>query len=361
MSKGKDGALYAGFATQLENVRVAIFRKDAIRSFLFILLSAIPLWFLGKGKLKGQIAFPILAVLVLFDLFQIDKRYLNNDNFIPKKQQEKPFTETKADKFILNDPTPDFRVLNLTKDVFNDASTSYFHKSVGGYHGAKLRRYQDVINQYLGQEVKQFNTIFKNANSEASLILGLQQQKVLNMLNTKYIIYNPDAEPLENPCAVGNAWIVNNIQWVNTPNEEFDAIATTDLQNTAILHKEFQQQVGNYTFTDSIPGQITLIEYKPNKLTYDFKASKDQLVVFSEIWSDTGWKLYIDGQEHLLLRSNYLLRSALIPSGEHQIVMEYAPKIWKVGNTIQFVTSLTLIIGLVAAIILSFRTKKQTA
>lgn len=361
LSKGKDGALYASFATQLENVRVAIFRKDAIRSFLFILLSAIPLWFLGKGKLKSQIAFPILAILVLFDLFQIDKRYLNNDNFIPKKLQEKPFNETKADKFILNDPTPDFRVLNLTKDVFNDASTSYFHKSVGGYHGAKLRRYQDVINQYLSQEIKQFNTIFKNANTEASLIHGLQQQKVLNMLNTKYIIYNPDAEPLENPCAFGNAWIVNNIQWVDTPNEEFDAVATTDLRNTAILHKEFQQQVGNYTFTDSIPGQIALTEYKPNKLSYSFKASKDQLVVFSEIWSDTGWKLYIDGQEHPLLRANYLLRSALIPSGEHQIVMEYAPKIWKVGNTIQFVTSLTLIIGLVAAIILSFRKEKQTA
>ena len=361
LSKGKDGALYASFATQLENVRVAIFRKDAIRSFLLILLSAIPLWLLGKGKLKSQIAFPILAVLVLFDLFQIDKRYLNNDNFIPKKQQEKPFTETKADKFILNDPTPDFRVLNLTKDVFNDASTSYFHKSVGGYHGAKLRRYQDIINQYLSQEVKQFNTIFKNANTEAGLIQGLQQQKVLNMLNTKYIIYNPDAEPLENPCAFGNAWIVNDILWVDTPNEEFDAIATADLQHTAILHKEFQQQVGNYAFTDSIPGQIALNEYRPNKLTYSFNASKDQLVVFSEIWSDTGWKLYIDGQEHPLLRANYLLRSALIPSGEHQIVMEYAPKIWKVGNTIQLITSLILIIGLIAAIILSFRTKKQTA
>ena len=358
LSKGKDGALYASFATQLENVRVAIFRKDAIRSFLFILLSAIPLWFLGKGKLKSQIAFPILAVLILFDLFQIDKRYLNNDNFISKKQQEKPFTETKADKFILNDPSLDFRVLNLTKDVFNDASTSYFHKSVGGYHGAKLRRYQDVINQYLGQEVKQFNTIFKNANSEASLILGLQQQKVLNMLNTKYIIYNPDAEPLENPCAFGNAWIVNNIQWVDTPNEEFDAIATTDLQNTAILHKEFQQQVGNYNFTDSISGQITLTEYKPNKLTYSFKASKDQLVVFSEIWSNTGWKLYIDGQEHPLLRANYLLRSALIPSGEHQIVMEYAPSIWKTGNTIQFVCSLIVLLFAVVAIILQFKASR---
>ena len=356
MSEGKDGALYASFATQLENVRVAIFRKDAIRSFLFILLAAIPLWFLGKGKLKGQIAFPILAVLVLFDLFLIDKRYLNNGNFIPKKLQEKPFTETKADKFILSDSSLDFRVLNLTKDVFNDASTSYFHKSVGGYHGAKLRRYQDIINQYLNQEVKQFSTIFKNANTEANLIQGLQQQKVLNMLNTKYIIYNPDAEPLENPCAFGNAWIVNNVQWVESPNEEFDAIATTDLQHTAILHTEFQNQVGDYTFTDSIPGQIALTEYRPNKLIYSFKASKDQLVVFSEIWSDTGWKLYIDGKEQPLLRANYLLRSALIPSGEHEVVMAYAPRIWKVGNTIQLITSLLVL--LIAAIAIILHVKK---
>ncbi|MBR6929051.1 MAG: YfhO family protein [Bacteroidales bacterium] len=361
MSKGKDGAIYANFANQLENVRVVIFRKDALRSLIFILLSAIPLWFLGKGKLKPQIAFPILAVLVLVDLFQIDKRYLNNDDFIPKKQQERPFTETIADKYILNDHSLDYRVLNLTRDAFNDASTSYFHKSVGGYHGAKLRRYQDAIDQYLGAEVKRFNTIFKNANSEESLIQGLQQQKVLNMLNTKYIIYNPDAEPLENPCAFGNAWIVNNVQWVDTPNEEFDAIATTDLRHNAILHKEFQQQVGEYRLTDSILGQVTLTDYKPNKLTYSFNAPKDQLVVFSEIWSDTGWKLYIDGQEQPLLRANYLLRAALIPSGEHQIVMEYAPKIWKIGNRIQLGSSLLLILGLVAAIVFSIFDSKKNA
>jgi len=235
--------------------------------------------------------------------------------------------------------------LNLTRDAFNDASTSYFHKSVGGYHGAKLRRYQDAIDQYLGAEVKRFNTIFKNADSEESLINGLQQQKVLNMLNTKYIIYNPDAEPLGNPCAFGNAWIVNNVQWVDTPNEEFDAIATTDLKHTAILHKEFQQQIGDYHLTDSILGQVTLIDYQPNRLTYNVNSTKNQLVVFSEIWSDTGWKLYIDGKERPLLRANYLLRAALVPSGEHRIVMEYAPSIWTIGNRIQLCSSLLIITG----------------
>ena len=349
LTTGKDGALYQSFAAQLEDVRVAIFRKDALRSLLFIILAAVPILLYGKGKLKATPAFIILAALVLIDLYPIDKRYLNNDNFISKKQFDKPFTASVADQYILNDKSLDFRVLNLTKDVFNDASTSYFHKSVGGYHGAKLRRYQDLITHYLHPEIKQLGKV------------QFDQLQTLNMLNTKYIIYDPNSEPFINPCAFGNAWIVNDVQWVDTPNEEFEALATTDLSRTAILHKEFQQQVGEYVATDSLKGQVVLTEYKPNKLTYSFNASQDQLVVFSEIWSDTGWKLYIDGQEHPMLRANYLLRCAMIPSGEHQIVMEYAPKAWKVGNTIQLATSLVLILGLVSAIILSFRKKKQAA
>lgn len=349
LSTGKDGALYANFATQLENVRVAIFRKDALRSLLFIILAAIPIFLYGKGKLKAAPAFIVLAALVVLDLYPIDKRYLNNDNFISKKLADKPFTASVADQFILNDKSLDFRVLNVTKDVFNDASTSYFHKSIGGYHGAKLRRYQDLITNYLNPEIKQLGKV------------QFDQLKTLNMLNTKYIIYDPNSEPIQNPYAFGNAWIVDNVRWVETPNEEFDAIGTTDLRHTAILHKEFQQQVGNYAFSDSIPGLIALTEYKPNELTYSFKAAKDQLVVFSEIWSDTGWKLYLNGQEHPLLRADYLLRASLIPRGDHQIVMKYQPSIWKIGNAIQLITSSLLIVGLIVAIVLSFRKKKQQA
>ena len=147
MSKGKDGAIYATFASQLESVRIAIFRKDAMRSLLFIILAAVPLFLYGKGKLKGQIAFPILAVLVLADMFPIDKRYLNNDNFVNKQKAQNPYTASVADKAILEDTTLDYRVADITKDMFNDASTCYFHKSLGGYCGAKLRRYQDVTTQ----------------------------------------------------------------------------------------------------------------------------------------------------------------------------------------------------------------------
>lgn len=358
LTTGKDGAMYASFASQLEDVRIAIFRKDAIRSFFLILLAAIPLFLYGKGKLKAAPAFMIIAALVVTDLYPIDKRYLNNSNFISRKQFDKPFVASVADNYILNDPNPYFRVLNLTKDVFNDASTSYFHKSIGGYHGAKLHRYQDVINQYLGPEIRRFNSIFKNANTETDLLLGLKQQKVLNMLNTKYIIYNPDAQPLINPEAYGNAWIVNNLQWADTPNDEFDAIATTDLRHTAIVNRVFDQQLKGYSTIEKADGEITLIDYKPNQLTYYFDATEDQLVVFSEIWTEKGWSMTIDGKEHPLLRANYLLRCGLIPAGKHEIVMRYEPRLWKIGNTVNLVSSSIIIISLIS--LLGYTILKQT-
>ncbi len=361
MSKGKDGAVYAQFASQLEDVRVAIFRKDALRSLLFIILAAVPLFLYGKGKLKGQIAFPILAVLVLADMFPIDKRYLNNDKFVSKEQYSKPFTASAADQYILNDNDLDFRVADITKDMFNDASTCYFHKSLGGYSGAKLRRYQDVISQYLGSELNQL----RGAKTAQDLMLSLSQQKVINMLNTKYVIFNPNAQPFPNANSLGNAWVVNDIRWVSTPNEEIDAIAETNLAHAAIINREFAQQVGNYQLTDSIVPEITLEDYQPNKLCYKFRGAStgatdaNYLVVFSEIWTEKGWKMYVDGQEQPLLRANYILRAALIPGGEHDIIMEYAPKAYKVGNTVSFISSLIMILGLIGALIYTFKPKKE--
>jgi hypothetical protein len=244
-------------------------------------------------------------------------------------------------------------VLNLTKDVFNDASTSYFHKSIGGYHGAKLRRYQDLINGYLNPEIRQFSTLFKAIDSEATLELAMQQQRTLNMLNTKYIIYNQDAEPIENPCAFGNAWIVDNIRWVDNPDDEFEAISTTSLRHTAIVHKEFQPQVGDFETGDSSNGEVVLTEYKPNRLTYSFDSPVEQLVVFSEIWTNSGWLLKVDGEEHPIIRANYLLRAARIPAGHHEIVMCYAPKSWSVMNILMPIFSSLIILALVALIIIT--------
>ncbi|MBR1514877.1 MAG: YfhO family protein [Bacteroidales bacterium] len=359
MGKGKDGAIYAAFATQLENVRVAIFRKDALRSLLFILLAAVPVFLYGKGKLKSAPAFAILAALILIDMFTIDKRYLNNDNFILKQQFDKPFTATAADQYILADKDLDFRVVDLTKSVFNDASTSYFHKSIGGYSGAKLRRYQDVISGYLGKEIQQFSSIFKSVNSNGDLVSRMEQQKVLNMLNTKYVIYDGKAQPLLNPCAYGNAWLADDIKFVGSANEEFDAIADTDLRHTAIVNKEFESQVGNYHPTNS-EGSITLTDYKPNQVTYSFSANEDKLAVFSEIWTSRGWTMRIDGQEQPLLRANYLLRAAMVPAGQHEIVMRYEPKIWKVGGLISLVSSSLILLAFVGAAIYFIAYKKKS-
>ena len=354
LSTGKDGAVYAQFASQLENVRVAIFRKDAIRSLIFIILAAILLFFYGKGKLKALPAMAILAALVIIDMYPINKRYLNNDNFVDKAKFDKPFVASVADKYILDDKSLDFRVADITKDMFNDASTSYFHKSIGGYSGAKLRRYQDVISNYLGTELNQLRT----AKTSQDMILRLEQQEVLNMLNTKYIIFNPQSQPFENPFAYGNAWMVNNVQMVNTPNEEFDALATTDMHHTAIINKEFEQQVTGYQ-PNTEEGSITLTDYRPNQLTYNFSANEDKLVVFSEIWTSKGWTMHIDGQEHPILRANYLLRAAMVPAGQHEIVMRYEPKIWKVGGMISLASSLVILLGLVGTLLFSLKKRKN--
>ena len=354
MSAGKDGAIYAQFASQLEDVRVAIFRKDALRSLIFIILAAVPLFLYVKGKLKAVPAFAVLAALILVDMFPIDKRYLNNDNFIDKAKFDKPFVASPANQYILNDKTLSYRVADITRDMFNDASTCYFHKSIGGYSGAKLRRYQDVITQYLGPGLNRL----RSAKTAEDMARQLAQQEVLNMLNTKYIIFNPQSQPFENPFAYGNAWMVNDVQIANTPNDEFNALATSDLHRTAIIGKEFEQEVASYR-PQAEDGSITLTDYKPNQLTYNFSANEDKLVVFSEIWTSKGWTMRIDGQESPLLRANYLLRAAMVPAGQHEIVMRYEPKIWKVGGVVSLVSSLAIILFAIATIVLYLVKKKE--
>ena len=342
LMSGKDGAMYQTFATQLENVRVEIFKKDAMRSLLFIIVAAAVILLNIKGKMKSNVMFASLAVLVVADMFTIDRRYLNNDNFIDKRKFDKPFVISDIDKAIMNDNSLDYRVINLATSTFNDAGTSYFHKSVGGYHGAKLRRYQDIIDHYL------------SGKTDANYF------KVLDMLNTKYIIYPKDDKNTVYPNreAFGNAWIVSDIQWVATPNDEIDAIATTDVKNVAIVNEEFKDVIGDFTATPA-EGTIKLVDYEPNQLTYNFDSSKDELVVFSEIWTKKGWIMWIDGVESPLFRSDYILRSAIIPAGQHEIVMRYEPRIWKVGNAIQLLTSFILVAGLFIAIYMTYKKKKE--
>ena len=337
LQAGQDGAVYTTFANELEKVRVGIFKHDAMRSFLYIYVAGILVLLGLNGKVNKKYLFPILAVLVVVDMFTIDKRYLNKSNFIDKRRADKPFVMSDVDKQILQDQDLDYRVINLTVSTFNDASTSYFHKSIGGYSGAKLRRYQDIINHYLSKQNDNY-------------------WKVLDMLNTRYIIYSKDNKKAvsRNYETFGNAWIASDIKWVATPNDEIDAIADTDVQNVAIVNNEFKNIVGDFNATPA-KGAIILVDYKPNELRYGFDSSKDELVVFSEIWTKKGWKMWIDGVEKPLLRADYILRAAIVPAGQHEIVMRYEPSIWRIGNAIQLITSLMILIGLVTVICLTMK------
>ncbi len=332
------------FLTQLQAVRVHIFKADALRSFAFITLAAIGIFLFAKGKIKQQWLTAAITLLILADLIPVAQRYLNNNNFVSKRKVEVPFQATAADNAILKDQDPNFRVLDLTKNIFNDASTSYFHHSIGGYHGAKLQRYQDLIDHYLQTEIQAVQDVFQKNPTLQSINEVLAKQQVLNMLNTRYFIFSPQSPPVTNYNALGDAWIVNQIDWVDTPNQEIDDLGLKDLATTAVLNKEFEHRLAGFKPADTIRGAIQLESYQPNELIYAYNAPDKNLVIFSEIWTQKGWKLYIDEQEQPILRANYLLRAALIPAGEHKIVMRYEPAVWAIGEKVSLASSVLLLL-----------------
>jgi len=332
------------FLIQLEAVRVAIFKTDALRSFFFITLAATVLYFYCLNKIKPYWLTAAITLLILIDMVPVAQRYLGNDNFVSKRKVENPFQLTQADKEILKDKNPNFRVLDLTKNTFNDASTSYFHHAIGGYHGAKLHRYQDVIDYFLQTEIQAVSSVFNDNPNLQSINAVLANQQVLNMLNTRYFIYSPTSAPLQNTFAFGDAWFVENIEWVQRPNDEIDALETLNLQKTAVLHEEFRDILKGFKPRIDSAATIKLTHYAPNKLNYEFKSDRDQLVVFSEIWTTKGRNLYVDNEKSDLIRANYLLRAALIPAGSHELEMRYEPMVWAVGEKVSLASSMLLIL-----------------
>ena len=267
---------------------------DAWRSIVFILLAfAAIVAYVKTEKFKSSILIAIIGVLTLIDLWAVDKHFLNDDHFIPKKQQV--WTPSEADKQILADTDPDYRVLNLTSNTFNESKTSYYHKSIGGYSPAKLRRYQDIIDYYFS---------------------GRLNMNVLNMLNTRYVITQQGVQ--YNPTAFGNAWFVRDIQWVNNPNEEIEAIGEADLRNVAFMDTVWRTKV-QHSVTMTQPAKIELVRYaNPGNLFYESESAESGLAVFSEVYYKT-WRAFIDGEEVPVLRANYILRAIEIPAGKHQI------------------------------------------
>jgi len=307
--------------------RAAMAKADAWRSLLFVVLGCgLTLWYAWKSKhhtsnIIRPIFFAGLAALILFDMIPVDKRFFNNDNFVKPKDSEAFFKMQPWEEQILQDQSLDYRVLNLNTNTFNDARTSYRLKSIGGYSAVKLRRYQDLIDEHISQ----------------------MNWNVINMLNTKYIITRQGVYP--NPDALGNAWFVNDVQFVPTPDDESAALNTLDLSKTAVADEQFR----NVLTCNNIPSEgdeITLTQYKPNDLTYYARTSADRVAVFSEIYYPEGWHIYVDGQEIALGRVNYVLRAAVIPAGEHTITMHFTPDALKWEKLSIPLGILTLLISL---------------
>lgn len=287
--------------------RVAMAKADAWRSLIFVALGfALTFWYAWrqtknqKSQITNTIFFTGLAVLILIDMLPVDKRFFNNDNFIKAKDNEAYFKMQPWEEQILQDKSLDYRVLNLNTNTFNDSRTSYRLKSIGGYHAAKLRRYQDLIDEHISK----------------------MNWSVLNMLNTKYIVTRQGVIP--NPDAMGNAWFVNDIRFVPTPDDECAALNTLDLRTTAVADEKFRDVLTCEPQANE-EDKIVLTEYKPNALTYLSKTATDRLAVFSEIYYPEGWHLYIDGKEQAIGRVNYVLRATIVPAGEHTIHMEFVP------------------------------------
>jgi len=338
--------------------RKTLVKSDGIRSLIFILLASGTIVAFIYEKLRKEYSLLILGLLILLDLWAIDKRYLNADRFEKPSAIQKVFSPTTADAIILKDPSY-HRVLNLATSPFSDNTpTSYFHKSVGGYHGAKLRRYQELIDSSILRNINLFAATAKNAKSADDLLSVFNSTAALNMLNTKYVIYNPDASPLVNPYALGNAWFVEKPLLVNNANEEIMVLNTINPGKEAVIDKVFSDQITSSSYSASEVDRIELVSYQPNELIYKYSAQSEKLVVFSEIYYPAGWKCFIDGKESRYYRANYVLRAMTVPAGNHQIKFAFIPASYFIGNKISMASSIVLIL-LLAGYIVSALVKKQ--
>jgi hypothetical protein len=335
----------ASVIQDFESVRIAIFRSDAWRTIIIILLGASLLWLYGVKKIKKPLLIGAVAALTLFDLANVAKRYLNNGDFLPKSATKIAWTMTPADKQILTDSGPNYRVLNTSElvDPFSDASTSYYHKSIGGYHAAKLRRYQDIIDKHISTKIT---------------------WGVLDMLNMKYFI-TQDGTVQQNPNAMGYAWAVDSVRIVANADEEIAALSEVNLRTTAVVDKRFENKLQNVDFKNIDSVTIQLTDYKINDLKYKTRSNSEQIVVFSEIYYNDGltfWEAFIDGQPTPHFRANYILRALRVPAGEHEVNFVFKPKAYNTLNSISLICTLVLLVlclGALAWAIFNESTKNQ--
>ena len=346
----------------LTSLREQIFAADCWRTFFIIVIGTLLLLFYKAGKLKAEYMVGCVCVLCLIDMWQVDKRYLNDSMFVPKSERDAPIEMTETDRQILEDKSLDYRVLNFSSNTFNENETSYFHKSIGGYHAAKLRRYQEVIEAHISPEMNAAMKAIAEAAGDMSAVDGNKLFPVINMLNTKYFIMPLQGganAPLPNPYAYGNAWFVDKVSYVNNANEELSALSTTDLRHTAVADKAFSDVLGQSKANDST-ATVRLEKYEPNKLEYSVSSKNGGVVVFSEIYYP-GWNATVDGVEVPVGRANYILRAISVKPGSHKVVLDFHPKSVSVTETIAYIATAILMLMFVAIVIVKRKESKTGA
>ena len=347
---------------QLGVARKAVFKSDAMRSFIFIALSFMVLVLFFNNKINRNITYGALGLFVLIDLWSVDMRYLNDGSYITKEQNTQMIAgKSAADIEILKDTDPDYRVLNLESNTFNDASTSYYHKSIGGYHGAKLKKYQELIDFHLDKEIsylfKNGGMLFGSNSSRDSLLANLG---VINMLNTRYLILpagnNADPMVLKNNAACGNAWFIKHLFAVKDADEEIIGLRKLNTKDYAVIQDKALSSLAAKT-DYSANGEIKLVSYKPDELVYVSNSSENQFAIFSEIYYPKGWNAYLDGKlvDHAAV--NYVLRGLPIPAGKHKVEFKFEPNTYASGNQIALIGSIVLLLAVGIGVYLNGRNK----
>lgn len=349
----------SGILANLGEMRAELVSSDALRSFIIIGIGCSLLWLYASGKLRSSLTIAGITILCLADMWGVNKRYLNDAQFVPHSIRTETFTKTNTDELILQDTSLDYRVLNFATSTFDDNNTSYWHKSVGGYHPAKLRRYQEMIEHHISPEMQAAYKAIATAGGEMDSV-DANKFRILNMLNTKYFIFPAGQQrqtvPILNPHAYGNAWFVNKVQYVNNANEEIDALDSIIPTETAVVDARFKDVLKGATesYKDSL-SSICLTSYAPNRLTYETNNAQDGIAVFSEIYYPDGWHVTIDGQPAELARADYILRTMYVPAGQHTIEMRFDPTSLHVTEGIAYGALALLVIGIIVAVLIAKR------
>ena len=350
----------APILVNLEEIRRSLFTADAWRSFFVIVIGCVLLGGYLFRKWNAKVTVGALLLLCIVDMWSVNKRYLYDEQFVAKGTEMKPFLEpSETDKEILKDKTLDYRVLNMATNTFNENNTAYWHKSIGGYHAAKLRRYQEMIEAHIQGEMETLFTKIPEVGADLSKI-DVTDTPVLDMLNTRYYIVplqQGATAPLFNPHALGNAWLVKEVKYVNNANEEIDAIHGMNPRETAIVDKRFAETVKQPAAMPDSLDNIVLKSYAPNALQYEVDTKQGGTVVFSEIYYP-GWRSYIDGEEVSHGRANYILRAMNVPAGKHTIEFVFDPQSLHATETIAFIALGIMLLGALGAIVMGLRKAK---